>query len=337
MALAEGVGSLSLEQTMHGLKELQRVELIEFDGAARMVRVPMAPMESPPRNARHLTAWLHRWRELPESPLKHRHLASLYEVVVKQAEGNKKAQWVEAWASSFGTVAASYPQPVVKQQSLFDASSLPSSTYPQVETVSENVKDSDSLIKQPVTSEVTPCLIDPDPDPVSVPESESSLGPESDPDPEALSPGPPARAIPAPVPELVLESEKPWTKTAKKAAAFRQVQDCFQEHFVAFTGGEKPSWSGVEAKLLKPFVDNHGAEKVCRHIEVMFTEPPAFVAKDMALGRPPTVKTLVAFFDSFVPTRGPPRNLPTGNGKAKAQTGDEIRAMADEMRKRGVP
>jgi hypothetical protein len=309
-AIAEGVGGLTLDQAAAALKDIQRIGLIEVDPVARLIRVPMAPAEAPPRNSRHLTAWLHRWRELPDSHVKHAHLASLLETVKRLAKagGKKGESWLEAWALSFGSL-----DPV---------------TYPQVEKSQKDLFDSKDLIGQRGNNEDTRCQIDPDPDPVSDPDPVFASQV-----PDLIPEAPDTRSQEPEQQPVVLQVQEPGpTKAQKRDAAWKQVAGEFQEHYVE-REGVKPTLEGKERKLLEPLVQLHGPDEVCRRIGILFTAPPAWMLRD---GGSLDVKTFVAHFDKLArpatPATGPPRVE-----KTKAHTGDEIRAMVAEMRAKGIP
>jgi hypothetical protein len=80
------------------LAELEAHKFIEVDSKARLVRVPKAPRYAPPINPNHLDGIFRRWRKLPASPLRMRHVEAIREACVD------KDWYATAWAKTFGTV-----------------------------------------------------------------------------------------------------------------------------------------------------------------------------------------------------------------------------------------
>jgi hypothetical protein len=115
----------------------------------------------------------------------------------------------------------------------------------------------------------------------------------------------------------------------ERTLGLRQVTDEFQARYVERSGGIKPTWGPKQFGLLKPLVKQHGAEEVCRRIGVLFTSPPSFLAASM-----PDIGTLAQHFDKLAAAAVSVASL---NGKGYvAMSGDQLRALAQQMRERGV-
>jgi hypothetical protein len=72
---------------------------VELDARRRVLRVPNAPRYNPPANPNVLRGWWNQWREVPESPLKYRHIESL-----RAAVNFADPKLAAVWAETFGTV-----------------------------------------------------------------------------------------------------------------------------------------------------------------------------------------------------------------------------------------
>lgn len=94
---------LPMEAAAAGLAELERVGFAEVDARRRLIRIPNAPRYNPPANGNMLRGWYHRWKTLPDCPIKARHVASF-----KQAVKLEMPSLSVAWGETFGTV----PEPV---------------------------------------------------------------------------------------------------------------------------------------------------------------------------------------------------------------------------------
>ena len=80
------------------LDELLRAAFIEFDLESQLLRVPGAPSYSPCTNANVLKGWFRRWKDVPESPLKYRHIESIRKALAHR-------DWfTDAWEATFGGI-----------------------------------------------------------------------------------------------------------------------------------------------------------------------------------------------------------------------------------------
>jgi hypothetical protein len=108
-------------------------------------------------------------------------------------------------------------------------------------------------------------------------------------------------------------------------AARRRTTDHWNSRYAERTGSN-PFWDGKAFGLLYPLIGAVGADEVCRRIDVLFDAPPRFLA-----GATPDIGTLRQHFDKLAA----PARIGLGTGSA-APTGDDLRALAAEMERRGV-
>ena len=80
------------------LAELAVVTFIEYDRSKRLLRIPSGPKYKKPGNANVLKGWLRRWKDLPESALKYRHLDSMRDA------GDDRKWFAAAWSETFGEI-----------------------------------------------------------------------------------------------------------------------------------------------------------------------------------------------------------------------------------------
>lgn len=92
------------------LEELEEVAFVELDEDNRIVRVPNAPNYVPKPNDKMIKAWWNRWKLLPDSPLKFRHIGSLQ---LALAETSTESV-INAWNETFGSI----EQEEIERQSL---------------------------------------------------------------------------------------------------------------------------------------------------------------------------------------------------------------------------
>lgn len=112
MSIAEGL-RLETSVAQEALHELASTGLVEYDNHHRLLRIPSSPKHNTPSNPNVLLGWWRKWQQLPGSPLKHRHVAALRDVLdrltaVKEGDGpveaRKRATWKATWDVSFGTL-----------------------------------------------------------------------------------------------------------------------------------------------------------------------------------------------------------------------------------------
>ena len=86
------------------LKELSDAKYIEYDKGRRLLRIPSGPRYKKPGNKNVLKGWLRRWKDFPESPLKYRHLKSLYQ----SGEGRYDKWFNDGWDETFELISGGY-------------------------------------------------------------------------------------------------------------------------------------------------------------------------------------------------------------------------------------
>lgn len=80
------------------IRELSQAKFIEYDSAARLLRVPGRPKYAPCTNNNVVKGWLRRWRDLPDSPLKYRHVESVRDAICDR-------KWFHSsWDETFGQI-----------------------------------------------------------------------------------------------------------------------------------------------------------------------------------------------------------------------------------------
>jgi len=280
--LAEGA-SVPLGEVERAFAELVRIRFAEYDPSRKLIRVPNGPRFNPPHNGNVVRGWYRQWKGMPRSPLRDRHLDTIKAVLTAVARETDKTWPLEVWAETFGM------------------HSNETATLDGLETVSP------STANQSAVDEISSTVS------VSVPVKGSDSG-SPDPDlPEERKGTPRARGrgTQPPLGELLVE---------KRVTPMRQVTDCFQALYVERTGGKKPTWDGKTTTLVQQLLVLHGADEVCRRIEILFRSPPAFLA-----GSVPDVGTLRAHFDKLA---APANGTRAGPGKRSAS--DLMRRAMDE-------
>jgi hypothetical protein len=106
------------------MAELLSAGFAEVDGQVRLVRIPRAPLMNLPGNTKVVIGWWRRWKNLPASPLKMRHLEPLRVAITEIRP------WTEVWAKTFGTAGPALVGPPENGASTSDASA--SSSPPRV-------------------------------------------------------------------------------------------------------------------------------------------------------------------------------------------------------------
>jgi len=87
------------------LGRLIEVEMVCYDPAYRVVRIPSAPKYSVPPNPNVLKSWFDVWRNFPESELKYDHIESL-----RWAIKPEQRAVLDTWEDTFGRVVAGKKQ-----------------------------------------------------------------------------------------------------------------------------------------------------------------------------------------------------------------------------------
>jgi hypothetical protein len=118
------------------------------------------------------------------------------------------------------------------------------------------------------------------------------------------------------------------TKSVREPSAGRRVTDHFAARYRERTGAA-PTWKDQHFANLKRLLQQHDgdAELLIAHVDVLFDAPPRFLA-----GSTPDFDTFIQHFDKLA-TPAATHAGPNG----AAMSGDQLRAMAAEMRARGVP
>lgn len=145
----------STEDAQMALSELVKSTLVEFDPESRLLRVPGRPKYVPCTNGNVVKGWLRRWRDLPESPLKYRHIESIRAALVKR-------KWfASCWEETFGTI--SIPENS-RQVPLFhfEARETPGRENSEMETNRIPFPDVDSMsnLTTPATTTTTTTTTD---------------------------------------------------------------------------------------------------------------------------------------------------------------------------------
>lgn len=96
------------------IDELLRLGRIQFDAGKQLIRIPNGPRYADCPNTNILHSWFRIWLDLPRSPLKYDHLASLHADLISQASREVNA----VWDATFGPHAEAYRrQPELGAQS----------------------------------------------------------------------------------------------------------------------------------------------------------------------------------------------------------------------------
>jgi hypothetical protein len=82
------------------LDELAGGKWLDLDPDARLIGVPLGPIVTPPGNTNVVKGWWRRWRDLPQSPVKMRHLEPLRQAICEVRN------WTAVWGATFGTALA---------------------------------------------------------------------------------------------------------------------------------------------------------------------------------------------------------------------------------------
>jgi len=127
------------------VRTLHALGMIEIDARRRVIWIPNAPKHNPAESPNHLKAWWNRWNEIPDCPMKFRHVEHL-----RKYARLEKASHRKVWDQTFGTIElARFPSPAAIGQAapeaLGKASVEPAdSPAPTARPVSESVPASAS-------------------------------------------------------------------------------------------------------------------------------------------------------------------------------------------------
>jgi hypothetical protein len=99
---------------VEALAELEGAGFVEVDRTDAenwFIRVPKAPRYEPPFNEKHLLSWWRQWRKLAASPLRSRHVESIFAARFDE-KGIERSWFASAWAKTFGTLSVTSSAPV---------------------------------------------------------------------------------------------------------------------------------------------------------------------------------------------------------------------------------